>query len=68
MAFTATDLSAIEKAIAMGELTVELDGRRITYRSIPELLAARDVIRNELQSSGASPKRTTRSFAAHRRE
>lgn len=41
MALTQTDLDALDSAIATGELTVEFNGRRVTYRSIPELLQAR---------------------------
>ena len=38
---TQTDLNALDQAIATGELTVEMNGRRVTYRSVPELLQAR---------------------------
>lgn len=55
MAFTETDLSNIEAAIATGELTVEVSGRRVTYRSVEELRMARNLIRGDLQSSGSSP-------------
>jgi hypothetical protein len=41
MALTQTDLDALDSAIATGELTVEFNGRRVTYRSVPELLQAR---------------------------
>jgi hypothetical protein len=42
--WTQTDLNNICAAIASGQLTVEIDGQRITYRSIAELLAAKTVI------------------------
>ena len=49
MAWTQTDLDAVEAAIASGELTVQhSDGRRITYRSIDELKAARSLIKGEI--------------------
>lgn len=56
MAFTQQNLDAIERAIATGTLSVEYNGKRITYRSMSDLLRARDVIKTELakqQSPGA---------------
>lgn len=41
MAYTSADLDALDAAIAGGELSVQVDGRRIQYRSISELLQAR---------------------------
>lgn len=37
-----TKISALEEALASGELTVESDGERLTYRSVAELKAALD--------------------------
>lgn len=37
MAWTQSDIDALKKAIASGALTVEMDGRRITYRSLAEM-------------------------------
>lgn len=48
MAFTQTQLDAIDAAIASGELTIEYDGERTTYRSIDELLKARTIVANGL--------------------
>jgi hypothetical protein len=44
MAFTQANLSAIDAALAAGVLTVEYDGKRITYQKVTELIAARAVI------------------------
>ncbi|MDB5965178.1 MAG: hypothetical protein JWQ72_1678 [Polaromonas sp.] len=44
MAFTQTDLDAIDAAIASGELTVKHNGREVTYRSMTDLLKARSTI------------------------
>ena len=44
MTWTQTDLDAIEAAIASGELTVQYVDKRITYRSIAELLTAKRAI------------------------
>ncbi|MGL4504524.1 MAG: phage head-tail joining protein [Aeromonas sobria] len=41
MAFTVEDLESINEAIASGELSVTIDGRNVTYRSIKELLEAK---------------------------
>lgn len=41
MALTKDDLDILDEAIATGELTVKMDGREVTYRSIAELRTAR---------------------------
>lgn len=52
MAFTTQDLTAIDSAIASGELTVRTaDGKLVTLRSMAELLQARQVIRSEVAAS-----------------
>lgn len=60
MAFTASDLTAIDSAIASGELVVQFADRRVQYRSIEELKAARLLITGQL--SGASGNRPSRQF------
>ena len=54
MALSAADLEALDTAIATGELTVEFNGRRVTYRSIDELLKARNHV-SDVVSAAASP-------------
>ncbi len=45
MAWTQTDIDAVEAAIATAELRVKFaDGREVEYRSILELLKARDAM------------------------
>lgn len=44
MAFTQSDLTNIDAAIATGELSVEVNGRKIVYRSVDDLLKARSTI------------------------
>jgi hypothetical protein len=58
MAFTQQNLDALEQAIATGTLSIEYNGKRITYRSVADLLKARDVIKTELakQTPGSSPR------------
>ena len=52
MAFTLQDLTAIDSAIASGELTVRTaDGKLVTLRSMAELLQARQVIHGEVASA-----------------
>jgi len=43
--FTNADLTTIEAAIASGALRVEYNDRTVVYRSISELLKARELIR-----------------------
>lgn len=59
MSFTNADLTAVDTAIATGELTVEVNGRRVTYRSMDDLERARTLIKGELaaQSPNASTRR-----------
>lgn len=61
MAFTQTDLDAVERAMAAGELSISLGDMRITYRTASELIALRDQIRGELQAVGslAAPARVS---------
>ncbi len=41
MAFTQDDLDALDESIASGELTVRVNGREVTYRSMKDLLQAK---------------------------
>lgn len=52
MAFTLTQLAAMEAAIASGEASVAYDGKRVEYRSIDDLLKAMEVVRSALIASG----------------
>jgi len=45
---TEKDLETLEKAIAQGVLTVKYTDKEIRYRSIDDMLKARDFIRNKL--------------------
>jgi len=58
MPWTQTQLDAIEASIASGELTVRFGDRTVTYRSMDELLQARAVIKDALESeAGTAPDR-----------
>lgn len=69
MAFTLAQLEAIEGAIASGELLIEYEGKKVQYRSMADLLRARDLVRAELISIGAltPPATTTLSYARRER-
>ena len=63
MSFTQNNLDAVNKAIASGALVVEYDGQKITYRSMGELMRARDLIKSDL----ASTPRVSHSVASFNR-
>jgi hypothetical protein len=50
MAFTQTDLDAIEAAIASGATSVQFSDRLVVYRSISDLLKARAAVIAALNS------------------
>lgn len=58
MAFTQSDLDAVDAAIASGELTVTAQGRTVTYRSMRELLQSRGIIASALQQQAQGCVRT----------
>ncbi|RKP43801.1 phage head-tail joining protein [Pararobbsia silviterrae] len=57
MAFTQQDLTAVERAIATGALTVEYNGKKVTYRHMTELLAARDAIKADIAAANPASRR-----------
>ncbi|MCA3303803.1 MAG: hypothetical protein INF98_16735 [Roseomonas sp.] len=72
MAFTTADLDAIKTAIARGELSVEVAGRRVVYRSTSDLILAADRIQTELANAANVSANGTRrgafrvTFSTHR--
>lgn len=62
MSFTLEQLTAIESAIASGELTVISNGRQVTYRSISDLIKARDMIKQSLEAAGTLTKRKKNAY------
>jgi len=68
MAFSQTDLTAIETAIATGELTVEIEGKRVTYRSMDELMSARVLIQGALVESGIITQKPRTTYASRSRD
>lgn len=65
MAFTPDQLQALDDAIASGELTVRANGREVTYRSLRDLLLARDAIARALADASA-PSAPAAGSARHR--
>lgn len=62
MAYTQKHLDAVEAAIARGEKTVRYADRTVEYRSVDELLQARDVIRTSLANAAGSRSRVVRLY------
>lgn len=56
MTYSQADLDRLDKAIASGRLTVEVDGHRVTYRSLAELIQARAIVDRALASPAPAPK------------
>ncbi|MGY8826831.1 MAG: phage head-tail joining protein [Candidatus Latescibacterota bacterium] len=46
--YTQTQLDALDTALAEGVLTIEYDGRRVTYRSLAEMQSIRGRIYHSL--------------------
>jgi hypothetical protein len=64
MAFTQTQLTAIEDAIASGATRVAYDGKSVDYGSLDTLLRIRDIIRRAL---GLTPAASATVVVAHDR-
>lgn len=62
MAFSTADLDSINAAIASGELTVSVQGRSVTYRSIDDLFKAKRAIEDGLRAQSSAPRARTGYF------
>lgn len=51
--FSQSQLDALNRMIASGVLRSEYDGQRIEYRSMAELIQARDTVKSGLGSAGS---------------
>ncbi|MGF6220938.1 phage head-tail joining protein [Pseudomonas sp. YL-218 TE3947] len=60
MSFTQKHLDAIERAIARGEKIVRYSDRTVEYRTVDELLRAREEISRSLISAAAPRSRVVR--------
>ncbi len=54
MSFTQSQLDALNAMIASGVLRTRYEGKEIEYRSMEELVRARDAVRADLASSSSS--------------
>lgn len=59
MAWVAEDLASIEAAIKSGELSVQYQDKKVTYRSLAELREARDLIESELAEAAGTARAPT---------
>lgn len=64
MAWTTDDVAAIEQAIAQGALTVEYADRRITYRSMDDLLKAYRLVKDAVEAASSGSGRVYSTFAS----
>jgi len=55
MAFTTSDLTIIDEAIASGALEVRFQDRMVRYNSIKDMLIARTLIESQLNPPGTFP-------------
>lgn len=62
MAYTKAHLDAVERAIARGEKIVRYSDRTVEYRTVDELIKARDLIRTELTNAAGLRSRVVRVF------
>ncbi|MGE0154797.1 MAG: phage head-tail joining protein [Reyranellaceae bacterium] len=67
MAISQTDIDRLEAALMRGELTVEYDGQRVTYRSVAELKAAIAYAKDALAAATPAGAQTV-SYAAFARD
>ncbi|MCU0909805.1 MAG: hypothetical protein MUE98_00230 [Rhodobacteraceae bacterium] len=54
MSYTQAQLDALDAAIASGVLSAEYDGKRLTYRSMAELISARNTVAKGLAAQAGS--------------
>lgn len=62
MSFTQKHLDVVEAAIARGEKTVRYTDRTVEYRTVDELLKAREEIRTSLISAAGPRSRVVRLY------
>jgi hypothetical protein len=66
MAVTQADIDALNTAIAAGERVVRSGDKLVEYRSVPDLIRARDDLVNQMAASAGSRPRQTRLYHAGR--
>ena len=58
--FTQAQLDALTAAIAQGALTVEYEGRRVTYQSAEAMLRLRDRMLRDMNAGSGTPRPNAR--------
>ena len=66
MAYTQSDIDALEDALASGELSVTFRDRTITYRSIAEIREALSVVKPDVSSQISGEDETAVLFMTSR--
>ena len=61
----AAKIGRLEEALSSGELTVESDGDRVTYRSVPELRQAIELLKTSQREAAAPSRRSMTTVAAY---
>lgn len=56
MAATQDDIDALTRAIATGERQVTIGNQSVTYRSIAELISARETLQRELDAASTTKR------------
>lgn len=68
MAVSQSDIDALNAAIASGERMVVLNGQSVTYRSISDLIAARNDLQKQIEDQqyrAVGKTRLKRAYAYH---
>lgn len=68
MAFTTTQLQALQDAIASGTLRVKYDGIEKWFPSMDDLKAAYQLVKSELEASGAVTPAKRTSYTAFEKD
>lgn len=63
MAFTQIQLDSLEAAIASGTLEVRIGDKLVKYQTTNDLIRARDLMRDQINSANASNRSTYSSFS-----
>lgn len=63
MAFTQTQLDALEAAIASGTLEVRTGDKVVRYQSLADLIRARDLVRDHLTADNPTDRTSHASFS-----
>ncbi|MEQ1788825.1 MAG: hypothetical protein ABL857_00125 [Rickettsiales bacterium] len=63
MAFSQTQLDALEAAIATGTLEVSVGDKKVRYQTTSDLIKARDLLRDQLSASKPLSRTSTSSYS-----